>query len=115
MIKEIITQKIYTFPDRKLYGEYCLLSLTKLRLQIVKGEIKEQLCFIDSNDRAHVYDRFGIPDAFSKECIEEIWSETTMELLKEQMKIRRSELEQPTPKHHNIEHNGYNYGITQTF
>ena len=49
------TQKIYTFPDRKFYGEYCATSLLELRLKIVKGEIKEELCFLDENDRAYVF------------------------------------------------------------
>jgi hypothetical protein len=38
--KHVVTQKIYTYPDRELYGEYCQTALFALRLQILRGEIK---------------------------------------------------------------------------
>lgn len=56
---KVKTQKVYTFPDRKLYGEFCSLSLTELRLQIAKGEISEQLCYIDENDSAYLINEYG--------------------------------------------------------
>jgi hypothetical protein len=88
MIKKIQTQKIYTFPDRELYGEFCLLSLAELRLQIIRGEIKEQLCFIDENDRAYVYDKHGIPDAFTDFDIEEKYTNIFREILKVKIELK---------------------------
>jgi hypothetical protein len=88
MIKKIQTQKIYTFPDRKLYGEFCLLSLAELRLQIIKGEIKEQLCFIDENDRAYVYDKWGVPDGFPDFYIGQKHTNLLHQTIKAQCKLR---------------------------
>lgn len=90
-MKHIKTQKIYTFPDRKLYGEYCATSLLELRLKIVKGEITEELCFLDENDRAYCFDRFGIPDGFPDFYLDEVNSKLLHELLKAQMQIRKDE------------------------
>lgn len=87
----IKTQKVYTFPDRKLYGEYCLVGLLELKLKIVKGEITEELCFLDENDRAYCFDKFGIPDAFPDFYLESIQTNLLKNLLKEQMKIRKVE------------------------
>ncbi len=87
-MKHIKTQKIFTFPDRKLYGEYCLASLLELRIKIVKGEIKEELCFLDENDRAYCFDKFGIPDSFPNFYLEVIENNLLKELIQEQMKLR---------------------------
>lgn len=87
-MKHIKTQKIYTFPDRKLYGEFCLLSLTELTIKIVKGEIKEKLCYLDNNDRAYVFDEFGIPESFIEDFICSRYTKLLHDLLKEQMKKR---------------------------
>ena len=84
----IKTQKIYTYPDRKLYGEYCLLSLLDLRIQIVKGEIKEKLCIIDNDDVAHAFDEFGIIGAHRYEYIETEYNMTLRELINVQCKKR---------------------------
>ena len=88
-MKNVKTQKIYTFPERKLYGEYCLLSLLELRIKIVKGEIKEQLCYLDENDRAYVFDELSIPDYFEN-SIETFYTNLLKELLNEQMKVRQN-------------------------
>lgn len=85
------TQKVYTYSDRKLYGEYDLFGLLKLRMQIAKGEISETLCYILSNDRAVILDEFGIPDFFSKEDIEEQYSDLLREYLHVQMDKRIKE------------------------
>lgn len=90
-MKYIKTQKIYTFPERKLYGEYCSTSLLELRIKIVKGEITEKLCFLDENDIAYCFDRFGIPERFPDSYLEEITSKLLHELLKAQMQIHRNE------------------------
>lgn len=90
-MKPTLTQKVYTFPERKLYGEYDLFQLTELKLAIVKGEIKEQLCYILSNERAVVLDKFGIPDFWSDELIEQKHTKLILELLDAQMSIRRKE------------------------
>jgi len=87
-MKHIKTQKIFTFPDRKLYGEYCSTSLLELRIKIVKGEIKEKLCFLDENDRAYCFDEFAILDGFPDSSLDEIHDKLLRELLTEQMKIR---------------------------
>lgn len=88
-MKNIKTQKIYTYPDRKLYGEFCLLSLLELRIKIAKGEIKEKLCYIDENDRAFVFDEFAVPEGYSENYIETQNSNLLRELLNEQMKIHQ--------------------------
>ena len=88
-MKHIKTQKVYTFPDRKLYGEYCLLSLLELRIKIIKGEIKEQLCYIDENDRAYIFDKFSVPEGHTKSYIETQNSNLLRALLQEQMKLRK--------------------------
>jgi hypothetical protein len=90
-MKSIKTQKIYTYPDRKLYGEFCLLSLLELKLKIVKGEIKEQLCYIDENDRAYVFDKFSNPEGFTEKYIDNQFTKLLIELLQEQIKIRKNE------------------------
>lgn len=88
-MKHIKTQKIYTFPDRKLYGEYCITSLLELRIKIVKGEIKEQLCFLDENDRAYCFDKYAIPESFSDFYLETIQTNLLKELLQAQMNKRK--------------------------
>jgi hypothetical protein len=88
----IKTEKIYTFPDRVLYGEYCLLSLLELRTKIVKGEITEQLCFIDENDRAYCYNEFAVPDAYPGTDLYGQEKKAKRELLKVQMEKRTSVL-----------------------
>ena len=90
-MKHIKTQKIYTFPDRKLYGEYCSTSLLELRIKIVKGEIKEQLCFLDENDRAYTFNDYGIPQGWPDSYLEQIESKLLTELMNEQMKKRKEE------------------------
>ncbi len=87
-MKHIKTQKIYTFPERKFYGEFCATSLLELRLKIVKREITEQLCFLDENDRAYCFNQFGIPDGFPDFYLEEINTKLLTEILHEQVKIR---------------------------
>lgn len=90
---KIYTQKIYKFPSRELYGEYCAVGLLQLRLQIVKGEITEELCYLDENDRAYCFDRFGIPERFIEEYLETIQTDLLKAILGEQMKIRKAERE----------------------
>ena len=85
------TQKIHTFPDRKLYGEYCATSLLELRIKIVKGEIKEELCYLDENNKAYCFDKFGVPCSFSDFYLENIVHDLLMELLNTQMEIRKNE------------------------
>lgn len=92
-MKPTLIQKVYTFPERKFYGEYDLFQLAELRLAIVKGEIKEQLCYILSNDRAVVLDKFGIPDFWSDELIEVKHTNLLKEMLRAQMDIRIKETE----------------------
>jgi hypothetical protein len=84
-MKNVKTQKIYTFPDRKLYGEYCLLSLLELRIKISKGEIKEQLCYLDDNDRAYVFDKFSVPEEHIDNYIETQYSKLLTDLFREQI------------------------------
>jgi hypothetical protein len=91
MINNITTQKIFTFPDRKLYGEFCSIGLLELKLKIIKGDIKEQLCFIDENDRAYCFDKFGIPDSFPDCFILSIENKLLHEILKAQTELRLSE------------------------
>jgi len=88
-MKHTKIQKIYTFPDRQLYGEYCLLSLLELRIKIVKGEVKEQLCYLDENGRAYIFDELSVPE-FSESYIEGYYTKLLRELLGEQMKIRQT-------------------------
>jgi|688.fasta_scaffold00478_83 hypothetical protein len=88
---KVKTQKIYTFPDRELYGEYCSTSLLELRIKIVKGEIKDELCFLDENGRAYCFDEYGIPESFPSFYLEEINTNLLRELLNEQMKKRKDE------------------------
>ena len=90
-MKHIKTQKIYTFPDRKLYGEYCLASLMELRIKITKGEIKEELCYLDENGFANCFDDFGIPEKFHESYLETLQGKLLRELLQEQMKKRTSQ------------------------
>jgi hypothetical protein len=89
MMTMVITQKIYTFPDRKLYGEFCATSLLALRLRIVKGEIQEQLCFLDENDRAYCFDEYGVPESHPDFYLEEIGWKLLKDLLDAQMKKRK--------------------------
>ena len=86
----IKTQKIYTFPDRKLYGEYCLLSLIELRIKMIKGQVKEQLCYLDENDRAYIFNEFSIPESHIDDYIETTYTKLLTELLREQMNIRQA-------------------------
>ena len=90
-MKHIKTQKIYTFPDRKLYGEFCSTSIIELRIKIAKGEIKEKLCFLDENGRAYCYDKFGIPDGFPDFYLEQVQSKLLKEFLFVQIEIRKNE------------------------
>lgn len=76
-----------------MYGEYCAVGLLQLRLQIVKGEITEELCYLDENDRAYCFDRFGIPERFIEEYLETIQTDLLKAILGEQMKIRKAERE----------------------
>lgn len=82
----IQTQKIYTFPERELYGEYCCLSLLELRVKMAKGEVKEQLCFLDENDRAYLFDEFGVPESHADFYLESKGTKLLMELLDLQFK-----------------------------
>jgi hypothetical protein len=91
-MKNIKTQKIYTYPDRNLYGEFCLLSLLELKVKIVKGEIKEQLCYIDENDRAYIFDEFANPEGRTKKYIETQMSNLLRELVTEQIKIHQTKI-----------------------
>lgn len=90
-MKHIKTQKVYTFPDRKLYGEYCAISLLELRIKIVEGEIKEELCILDEDDRAYCFDKFSILERFPSCCIDEIQHKLLTTLLHAQMAKRKSE------------------------
>lgn len=88
-MKNIKTQKIHTFPERELYGEFCATSLLELRIKIVTGEIKEKLCFIDKAGCAHVYDEFAIPDKFSSEDLEEYTNSLLHKMIKAQCELRK--------------------------
>lgn len=80
------TQKVYTFPKRELYGEFDLIGIIELRIKIVKGEIKQRLCLIDSSDRAACFDSSSVLDFHSPEFLEERYRLLLCELLKAQMK-----------------------------
>lgn len=91
MLKNIKTQKIYTFPDMQLYGEFCILSLIELKLKIIKGEITEQLCYVDEVDNmTYVFDEFSNPEYCTDGYIETLQSKLLKELLTEQVKKRKS-------------------------
>jgi uncharacterized iron-regulated protein len=59
------------------------MSLLELRIKIIKGEVKEKLCFIDSKDVAHIFDELGVLDTYSEEYKQ---TDLLRELLKEQIK-----------------------------
>lgn len=86
-------QSVYTFPDRKLYGVYNILEFEQLKIDIVEGRISEELCLIDSNDRASCFDEFGCLDYYSKEFICEKHTDLLRKLLKAQMTKRMKRLE----------------------
>lgn len=87
----IKTEKVYTFPDRKLYGEYCAVSLLELRLKIIRGEIKEELCILDENDRAYCYDKFGVLEHHPDWCLDHLHISLLTEIIKGQVEIRKNE------------------------
>lgn len=86
------TQKVYTFPDRQFYGEYDYIDFINLKTKIVKGEITEQLCLIDSNDRAHCFDDTGVLDEYSPEFLDAKTHDLIIQLLKLQMTKRIGKL-----------------------
>ena len=90
-MKHIKIQKIYTYPYRKLYGEYCSTSLLELRLKIIKGEIKEQLCFLDENDTVYCFDEFGNLNQYHNSYLEEIHTKLLMKILDAQMNLRKKQ------------------------
>ena len=85
----VITQKVYTFPDIKLYGEYCSHSLNQLRLQIVKGEITQQLCIIEENGFANCFDEYGHLENWNYDNIFQKGTDLLKDILKAQMEKRK--------------------------
>ncbi len=83
------TERVYIYPDRKLFGEYDFLSFQQLRIDIITGKITEQLCLIDSNGRASCFDEFAVLDFYSHEFICEKESRMLLEILEAQMQKRK--------------------------
>jgi len=83
-----LKQKVYTFPDRKLFGEFDLIELLELKIRYVKGEIKEQLCYIYENGMGAVWDEFANPELVSDELLEQKERALLTHLLKVQMDKR---------------------------
>ena len=79
----IRTQKVYTYPGRELYGEFCVYGLAELRKKLISGELApESLCFIDSFNRAYPLYAVGNTDTYCSEFLHEQY----MDLLSDNLK-----------------------------
>ena len=68
-----------------MYGEFDLIDLLKLKIDIVNGNITEKLCTIDKNDRAYTINEYAFDEGINEDSLEFYYNKLLKELLNSQM------------------------------